>query len=106
MRLVSEYTLVTATVSGGHARYLHSPAQIDCQKFSRVSQLPGNLHDSPVTAIDSYSSILYLCNLVIKVVYCDVKRRGKALLSTSSGMVKYLELCTILEPLKTGKEYR
>jgi hypothetical protein len=38
--------------------YVHLPAQMDCQKFSRVSPSPGNLHDRPVMAMDSWSAIL------------------------------------------------
>lgn len=37
--------------------YSHLPAQIDCQKLSRVSPSPGSLHDRPVMAMESYSAI-------------------------------------------------
>ena len=38
-------------------RYLHLPAQIDCQKLSRLLPSPGSLHDRPVMAMESYSAI-------------------------------------------------
>lgn len=38
-------------------RYLHLPAQIDCQKLSRLLPSPGSLQDRPVMAMESYSAI-------------------------------------------------
>ena len=38
--------------------YLHFPAQIESQKFSRLSPSPGNLHERPVTDTECWSVIL------------------------------------------------